>query len=112
MRNAAFTIIPSIWYETAGLVIYESFAMGKPVIGTNIGPIPELIENGITGLLYEPGNIDELSMKINYLISNTDKIVEMGKRARRKIEKGYNSDIHYEKLMTVYRQVLKDRKMN
>jgi len=106
VRNAAFTIIPSVWFETAGLVIYESFALAKPVIGANIGPIPELIENEVTGLLFEPGNVNDLAEKINYLIGKPDMILKMGRNARAKIEKSYNSDIHYNKLMKVYEHVL------
>ena len=112
VRNAAFTIIPSIWFETAGLVIYESFALGKPVIGSNIGPISELIENGCTGLLFEPGNVNDLTEKINYLIEKPDMISDMGKKARMKIEKNYSSDFHYNELMKVYEQVLNSNKVN
>ena len=110
VSNAAFTVVPSIWYETAGLVIYESFALGKPVIGANIGPIPERVEDGVTGLLFEPGNVDELTDKINHLISRPDKIVKMGEKARQNIEEIQNSDFHYEKLMKVYQQVLANRR--
>lgn len=110
VRNSAFTVMPSIWFETAGLVIYESFALGKPVIGANIGPIPELIKNGITGLLFEPGNIGDLAKNINYLISKPDKIEKMGKKARRFAEKMLNNEHHYKELMKVYKQVLADNR--
>ena len=109
VRNAAFTIIPSVWFETAGLVIYESFALGKPVIGSNIGPIPELVENGSTGLLFDPGNANDLAEKINYLIEKPELILEMGRTARMKIEENYNSDIHYDRLMKVYEHVLNSK---
>ena len=110
VRNAAFTVIPSVWFETAGLVIYESFALGKPVIGANIGPIPELIENEVTGLLFEPGNVSDLAQKINSLIARPERISEMGKRARMKIEENYNSDIHYDRLMKLYNNILSGSK--
>ena len=109
VRNAAFTIIPSVWFETAGLVIYESFALGKPVIGADIGPIPELVENGVTGLLFEPGNVRQLTNKINYLISRPNEILEMGKRCRMRIEESYNADLHYERIMKVYKDVLNSK---
>ncbi len=109
IRNCCFTIITSEWYENSPMTIYESFAMGKPVIGSNIGGIPELIEDGVTGLLFETGNAKDLAEKINWLFSKPEKIVEMGKNARRKVEDEYNEEIHYNRLIEVYKRVLNNR---
>jgi len=60
LKNAQFMIMPSIWYEGFPMVIREAFACGKPVIASNLGAMAELVEDGKTGLLFEPGNaIDE-----------------------------------------------------
>jgi len=64
IRNAMFTILPSECYENCPISILESFAMGKPVIGANIGGIPELINEGSDGLLFESGNAADLNDKI------------------------------------------------
>lgn len=86
VQRSAFTVLSSEAYEISPMTIYESYALGKPVIGSKIGGISELIEDGVTGLLFEPGNAEDLAEKINWLISRPSKIVEMGKNARKSVE--------------------------
>ena len=88
------------------MVIYESFAMGKPVIGADIGGIPELIDNSINGFLFNPGDANDLVGKIKYLVSNKDKIYEMGKNARKKALENYNPEVHYEKILEIYQNLV------
>ncbi|MFQ6126910.1 MAG: glycosyltransferase family 4 protein, partial [Candidatus Heimdallarchaeota archaeon] len=106
IKHSLFTILPSEWYENCPIAILESFALGKPVIGANIGGIPELVEDGSTGMLFDSGNVDDLAEKINYLLNNKGLAVEMGKNARKKVEGEYNKDIHYKRLMEAYKKVL------
>ena len=105
-RNAAFIVFPSECYENAPMTILEAFAYGKPVIGSNIGGIPEMIIDGETGLLFEPGNVNDLSEKIRYLFSDTSLIYQMGIKARKKVEEEYNAELHYQRLMEVYNKAL------
>lgn len=65
-------VIPSICYDNSPLVIYESFSTGTPVIGSNIGGIPELIEDGYNGLLFEPNNADSLKEKLVKIINDKE----------------------------------------
>lgn len=102
IRNASFTVLPSECYENCPMSILESFAFGKPVIGAKIGGIPEIIEDGKDGLLFEPNNSEDLTEKINYLLKNPSKVIEMGKNARKKVEQKYNDEIYYQKLMKLY----------
>lgn len=67
IKEARFTICPSEWYEPFGLTIAESIVSGTPVLGANIGGIPELIEEGKTGELFESGNAADLKKKIELL---------------------------------------------
>jgi glycosyltransferase involved in cell wall biosynthesis len=106
LAGAMFTVFPSEAYESFGLSIIESFAMGKPVIGSNLGPIPEIIEEGINGLLFEPGDIEDLTSKIQYLLDHRDLAGKMGRRAREKAEKEYNPQIYYDRIREVYRQAI------
>lgn len=106
IRNCQFLIIPSEWYEVTGLVIFEAFTCGKPVVGAKIGGIPEFIKDGETGFLFEPGNSDELSRKIRYLTDNHEKVREVGKACRAYIQHELNPEKHYNKLMEIYRVVL------
>jgi len=101
-KNAAFLVIPSEWYENAPMTILESFAYGKPVIGADIGGIPEMVLDGRTGLLFKSGDYLELHEKIKYLLVNPSTIAQMGKESRKKAEEEYNSEVHHQKLMKVY----------
>jgi len=106
LQGARFTVCPSKWYENTPMSIYESFAFGKPVVGANLGSIPEQIIAGKTGLLFEPGNPDDIAEKLAYLISHPEQAVEMGRTARTLVEQKHSPEVHFEKLMRVYKQVL------
>ena len=107
IRNSMFVVIPSEWYENCPYSVLEAFAMGKPVVGSNIGGIPELIEEGVDGLLFEPGNSEELSEKIAFLISRPRLREEMGRCARKKVEEKYNPGLYYERLMKIYQKLMR-----
>lgn len=74
-------IIPSICYDNSPLVIYESFSNYTPVIGSNIGGIPELIKDGVNGYLFEPGNIYDLKEKLEKIINNRELLVDLENNA-------------------------------
>jgi glycosyltransferase involved in cell wall biosynthesis len=103
IRSSLFTIIPSEWYENNPRSVLEAFALGKPVIGSRIGGIPELIQDWKTGLTFEAGNAAALREKINLVINNKDKMVQMGMFARSFVEKEFSQDVHYERLMRIYK---------
>lgn len=67
ISEAAFSVYPSEWYENCPFSVMESIAYGTPVIGANIGGVPELIKDGETGELFESGNEDDLCEKIEKL---------------------------------------------
>ncbi len=104
LGKAKFSIIPSQWYETFGMSVLESFSVGTPVIASRIGGLPELVEEGKNGLLFSPGNVDDLAEKISYLYKNPDKAVRMGKYARNCVEKKYNPERHYATLLEIYKR--------
>ena len=99
---ADVVVVPSVWLEPMGLIVCESMACGKPVIGSNLGGIPEMVIENETGLIFEQGNYQELRQEIEFLISSPSVVIEMGKKARKKVEKEYNSEIVYQKLIEVY----------
>jgi glycosyltransferase involved in cell wall biosynthesis len=102
-QNALAVTAPSEWYENAPISILESFAYGKPVIGSRIGGIPEMIDDGINGFLFESGNAIDLKNKLELILGISDKeIREMGKAARQKVEKHFNAELHYKRLIDVY----------
>jgi glycosyltransferase involved in cell wall biosynthesis len=105
-RNAAFVIFPSECFENAPMTILEAFAYGKPVIGSGIGGIPEMVINNETGFIFKVGNYQELKEKIRHLLLNPFLMTEMGKKARKKVEEEYNAELHYGRLMGVYKKTL------
>jgi glycosyltransferase involved in cell wall biosynthesis len=105
--NARVAILPSEMYENAPLSLLEAFAYGKPAIGGRIGGIPEMIDDGVNGLLFEPGNVEDLREKITRIASMSARLVrEMGAAAREKVVREYSVSAHYEKLINVYSQAL------
>ncbi len=106
ISRSKFLVLPSECYDNSPLSIYESFALGKPVIGSHIGGIPELINNEHCGLVFEPGNSEMLIEKINYLLKSKQRIVDLGKRARQRAEQEFSPDVHYQKLIEKYNRLL------
>ncbi|MCK5176795.1 MAG: glycosyltransferase family 4 protein [Candidatus Aenigmarchaeota archaeon] len=101
-KNCIATILPCDWFETFGLTIVESYAYGKPVIASKIGAIPELVENYSNGIVFQPGNIDELAASINKLYVDRSFAVEMGKKNREKAVNFFSIETHYKNLINIY----------
>ena len=102
-RNAAFLVFPSEWYENAPMTILEAFAYGKPVVGSNIGGIPEMIREGQTGMLFKTGDHLDLREKIKCLLTEPSTAIRMGKLARARVESDYQAGRHYEQLVELYK---------
>jgi len=106
LQGASFVVVPSEWYENMPFSILEAFAYGKPVIATNIGGIPEMVEDGKDGFLFEYRNYIQLAEKIVLLISQPELAIQLGHNAREKAEKLYNEQHHYDRIMEVYSRVI------
>jgi len=107
VKKSRFSIIPSECYENCPVSVLEAMALGKPVIGANIGGIPELIDENNTGLIFQRGNEESLAEKINFLLENPKVTEELGINSRKKVEAEYNEMLHYHKILQVYSKVLK-----
>lgn len=110
IKQSRFIVIPSEWYENAPMSIIEAMAYGKAVLGSNIGGIPEFIEDNHTGMIFKTKDEIDLANKINYLIDQENQTIEMGKNARIRTEKLYDKTVHYEKIMDLYNQVMNSGK--
>lgn len=106
VKKSMAAVIPSEWYENNPMSVLEAFALGKPIIGSNIGGIPELVIDGITGYTFEPSNAEDLKSKIAFLIKDKDALYTMGRNARELVERKFNSEVYYENLMSIYENVL------
>lgn len=110
IKKSRFIVIPSEWYENAPMSIIEAMAYGKAVLGSNIGGIPEFIEDNHTGMIFNTKDEIDLANKINYLIDQENQTIEMGKNARIRAEKLYDKTVHYEKIMDLYNEVMNSGK--
>ena len=78
----AFVLVLLSMFEGLGRVIIEAMATGTPVIGSRVGGIPELVEDGVRGFLVPPGDQKALAEKIRWILNNPEEAREMGSRAR------------------------------
>jgi len=106
IAKSMFTVIPSEWYENLPYAVLESFALGTPVVAANIGGIPEMIEEGVDGVLFNPGDVGDLVDKIQSLLAQRRSLPEMGRQGRLKIERQYDADTHYDRVMSLYQRLL------
>ena len=100
--KALCVVVPSECYENSPLTIYEAMALGKAVLGSTMGGIPELIEEGSTGVVFQAGDPLDLAERLAELSRDPEGAVEMGREGRRKIERDYSPARHYESLMGIY----------
>ncbi len=107
IREASFVIAPSQWEENNPLVIIEAYSLGKPVIGSRIGGIPEIIEKEKTGFVFEPFNEESLIEVLAQALAVTDSEYEgMSKNARAFAEKHFHPEGHYKHLLAIYNQAI------
>jgi glycosyltransferase involved in cell wall biosynthesis len=105
IRKSFAVVLPSECYENNPLSVVEAFALGKPVIGSRLGGVQELVKDYERGLIFKTGNAYELSMKIKYLMDNPDIAKEFGKKGRLFMEKELNPEKYYQGLMEIYKSV-------
>ena len=103
LGGAVCLVMPSIWYETFGRTIIESFAKGTPVVASRLGAMAELVHDGRTGFLFEPDNPKDLTRKIIQLVDDPGKLAQMRRAARRQYEEKYTAETNYQMLMAIYK---------
>lgn len=107
--SARLLVFPSLWYEPFGLVIAEAMACGVAVAAANQGGIAELVRNGDTGLLFEPGNADDLATKVRWLYERPEVADLMGRRGRETYETQYSPEPNYRRLIEIYEAAIGHR---
>lgn len=110
MNNAVALLVPSICYETFGLVIIEAFASGMPVIVSRIGVLQDLVRGGETGLLFEPGNSQDLADKMAWALAHPEAMAEMGRKARTQYEAEFTAERNYGQLIAIYEDVIQEQR--
>jgi glycosyltransferase involved in cell wall biosynthesis len=102
MAKSRVIVLCSICYEGFPMVLVEAMLQGRPVIASRIGGISEIIEDNITGLLFEAGNAEDLAGKIQYLWDNPELCRKMGRAGREKALLEYSPAAYHRRLMDVY----------
>ena len=105
LRKTDIYVLPS-YGEGMPMSVLEAMSYGIAVVSTNIGGIPELVENDITGLLINPGNLKQLYQKIEYLCKYKKYREELGKAAREKIKNMYDIDTMVRQIDTIYQSII------
>ncbi len=100
IRKASCSVYPSEWYENCPFSVIESQMYGTPVIGSRMGGIPELIDDGKTGLLFESGNASDLEIKLRLILDNAEKLNEFTDNCKNVAFETPKS--YYDKLMQIY----------
>jgi len=103
---ARVLVVPSVWFEVFGIVCAEAMGHRLPVIASRIGGLPEVLDDGVTGLLFEPGSSEELAEKIE-LVWNDDALCQrLGDAGRKRAVGQFSTEIYYERLMDLYNRAL------
>ena len=98
LQKARMMVLPAEWSENNPLTVIEAQSLGTPVLGANIGGIPELIEEGVSGMTFTSGDVEDLKDKILKMFEHHFDYEAIAKNA---IER-YSSEAYYEKLMKIY----------
>lgn len=110
IKKASFVIVPSEWYENNPMSIVESFSLGKPVIGANIGGIPELVNHGKNGYVFESKNSHSLLDILKIAFSLTEKeYANLSSSAYSFAHENFAQEVYYKKLINIYNNVILDK---
>lgn len=110
MRTSGFLVVPSIWYEGFPMVLVEAFANGLPVIASRLGALAEIVEDGVTGLHFEPGSPEDLAAKLQWADSHPEELRRMGQNARRTYEDRYSPTPNYQQLIQIYDEAIEEKR--
>ena len=100
-------ILLATYMETFGLVLPEAMRCGIAVVGSNAGGVPEIIDHGKTGLLFEPKNADDLETQLIRLHNDKEKCEQLAIAGKDKADNLFNNEQHYNRLREIFQQQVK-----
>ena len=109
IAGCRFSVFPSHAYETFGKSILESFAWGRTVVASDRGSRRELIEHGVTGVLCEAGDVDQLAGAIGFVYKHAGLAAQMGENGRRRVREFHDPERYMDKLLGIYSQLATKR---
>jgi glycosyltransferase involved in cell wall biosynthesis len=106
MKNASVLILPSTWYEGFPMIVAEAFAVGLPVIASNLGSLSSIVDHHRTGLHFEAGQANGLVEAVRWWLAHPAESTLMRSQARLEYETKYTAAANYKQLMQLYQAVL------
>jgi len=101
-------VLPSLW-EGMPIVILEAMAAGLPVVATRVGGIPEVVEDGVTGLLVPPRDPEALAEAIIALLQDRKRAEAMGRAGRKRVEKHFSAERMVHQTEALYEELIKEK---
>lgn len=102
MKGASALVFPSTCYENLPVTILEAYAVGLPVIASNLGGMSSLIDHGRTGLHFRPGDPEDLAATVKWVLAHPVELADMRRGARGEFEAKYTAERNYEALKEIY----------
>jgi glycosyltransferase involved in cell wall biosynthesis len=102
MRRSCAVVVPSQWHENQPITVLEAFACGVPVVATTLGGLPELVTDGVDGLLVVPGDARALGAALAAVAEDPERALAMGRAGRRKVAARFTPVRHLDALERTY----------
>lgn len=106
MKDAMFLVVPSKWYEGLPRTIVESFAVGTPVLASDLGAMSSLVRPGVTGWHFEAGNALDLAQVVERRLAHPQDFASIRQTTRQEFERHYSANKNYDRLLAIYRSVI------
>ncbi len=107
-RRARCVVVPSLFQEVFGLSALEAMAVGKPVIASHVGGLPEVVEDRLTGFLVRPGSVQEIAEAVDRLMRHPLEAQALGRAGRQRVEEVFSLERHWEGLKALYGEVIRE----
>jgi glycosyltransferase involved in cell wall biosynthesis len=102
MKEAQALVLPSVCYENFPIVLAEAYAVGLPVIASNLGGMSSLVHHGSTGLHFQPGDPESLALQVEWASAHPVRLRQMREKARAEFEAKYTAEQNHQSLMEIY----------
>jgi len=107
LQQTDIFVLPSLSREGLPLALVEAMACGLPIVATTVGGIPEVVEDGVNGLLCPPGDSACLARKLLSLVEDPEERIRLGRSARRSFERGpFQPDTVCRRFVSIYEETL------
>ena len=106
MRRAALLVVPSVWFEMYPMTVVEAMACGTPVVASRIGALAEIVQEGVTGFHFSPGDAHDLSCVVRHVLANPEEMARIGANARSYYKDKLAPEANIVALERIYNEVI------